>query len=42
LEQQDTKGTVLIKNAKELMNYSKSEEEFAEKIIKGVADTGAK
>lgn len=31
---------MLIKNAKELMNYSKSEEEFAEGIIKSVADSG--
>lgn len=32
--QGDTKGTVLIKNANELLNYSKSEEEHAEKIVK--------
>jgi len=37
---QDTKGTVLIKNAKELLNYTKSEEDFAEKIVKGIAEAG--
>ena len=36
----DTKGTVLIKNAKELLNYTKSEEEHAERIVKGIADAG--
>jgi hypothetical protein len=30
---------VLIKNAKELLNYNKSEEEMAEKIVKGIAVT---
>ena len=29
-QQSDTKGTVLLKSAKELMNYTKSEEEHAE------------
>jgi T-complex protein 1 subunit theta len=36
----ETKGTVLIKNANELLNYTKSEEEHAEKIIKSIADAG--
>ena len=36
----DTKGTVLFKNADELLNYTKSEEEAMEKFIKGVADAG--
>jgi len=31
---------VLLKSAKELMNYTKSEEEHAEKVIKAIADTG--
>jgi T-complex protein 1 subunit theta len=36
----DTKGTVLIKNADELLNYTKSEEDHAEKIVKSIADAG--
>lgn len=39
-QSQETKGTVLIKNANELLNYTKSEEELAEKIVKGIADAG--
>lgn len=31
--QSDTKGTVLIQNANELLNYSKGEEELAEKFV---------
>ncbi len=31
--QSETKGTVLIQNAKELLNYSKGEEELAEKFV---------
>jgi len=38
----DTKGTVLIKNAEELQNYSKSEEAKMEEIIKSIADSGCK
>jgi len=34
------KGNVLIKNAEELMNYSKSEEEAMAKAVKELADTG--
>ena len=41
-QQSDTKGTVLIKSAKELMNYTKTEEEHAEKIIRSIADAGVK
>lgn len=37
----ETKGTILIKNANELLNYTKSEEEHAEKVIKSIADSGA-
>jgi len=39
-QQSDTKGTVLLKTAKELMNYTKSEEEHAEKVIRSIADSG--
>lgn len=38
----ETKGTVLIKNAEELKNFSRGEEELLEKQIKSIADTGAK
>ncbi|GAX82224.1 hypothetical protein CEUSTIGMA_g9652.t1 [Chlamydomonas eustigma] len=38
----DTKGTVLIKNAAELENYSKDEENKLEEYIKKIADTGCK
>lgn len=40
--QTETKGTVLIKSAAELMNFSKGEENLLEAQIKAVADTGAK
>ncbi|XP_071479827.1 T-complex protein 1 subunit theta-like [Diadema antillarum] len=36
----ETKGTVLIKSAAELMNYSKGEENALENQIKAIADTG--
>lgn len=38
----ETKGTVLIKSAEELKNFSRGEEELLEKQIKAVVDTGAK
>ncbi|KAF5829991.1 chaperonin complex component [Dunaliella salina] len=38
----DTKGTVLIKTAEELENYSKSEESKLEEYIKNIANTGVK
>ncbi|ESO94856.1 hypothetical protein LOTGIDRAFT_189106 [Lottia gigantea] len=38
--QTETKGTVLIKDAKELLNYSKGEENQVEEHIKAIADTG--
>lgn len=38
----ETKGTVLIRSAEELENYSKSEEARIEEIIKSIADAGAK
>ncbi|XP_033635398.1 T-complex protein 1 subunit theta-like [Asterias rubens] len=36
----ETKGTVLIKSATELLNYSKGEENSLELQIKGIADAG--
>jgi T-complex protein 1 subunit theta len=38
----EAKGTVLIKNAEELMNYNKSEERKMEEIVESIANTGAK
>ncbi|KAJ8955784.1 hypothetical protein NQ314_006851 [Rhamnusium bicolor] len=40
--QTETKGTVLIKTADELMNFSRGEENLLELQIKLIADTGAK
>lgn len=40
--QTETKGTVLIKSAEELKNFSKGEENLLETQIKAIADTGAK
>lgn len=34
-------GTVLIKNAEELMNFSKGEENLMEAQVKAIADAGA-
>lgn len=36
----ETKGNVLIKNAEDLMNYSKSEEEAMDKCVREIAETG--
>lgn len=38
----ETKGTVLIKSAEELVNFSKGEENVLEAQIKAIADSGAK
>lgn len=38
----EAKGTVLMKNAEDLMGYNKSEEVKMEEIIKSIADTGTK
>ena len=38
----ETKGTVLIKSAEELMNFSKGEENLLEAQIKSIADTGVR
>lgn len=40
--QTETKGTVLIKTAQELTDFSKGEENMLEKQIKEIADSGAK
>lgn len=40
--QTETKGTVLIKTAKELTDFSRGEENLLEQQIKAIADTGAK
>ncbi|KAF5927568.1 hypothetical protein HPG69_016207 [Diceros bicornis minor] len=37
----ETKGTVLIKTAEELMNFSKGEENLMEAQVKAIADSGA-
>ena len=39
--QTETKGTVLIKSAKELTDFSRGEEQLLEKQIKAIADSGA-
>jgi T-complex protein 1 subunit theta len=36
----DTKGTVLIKNADDLLNYTKGEEDHCEKIVKEIVESG--
>eukprot|EP00164_Ancoracysta_twista_P002001 GFYU01002639.1.p1 GENE.GFYU01002639.1~~GFYU01002639.1.p1 ORF type:complete len:544 (+),score=202.27 GFYU01002639.1:100-1731(+) len=38
----ETKGTVLINTSKELMEFTKGEEDSMEKAIKDIAETGAK
>lgn len=38
----ETKGTVLIKSAEELKNFSRGEEELLEKQIKSIVETGVK
>lgn len=40
-QEAETKGTILIKNADDLLNFTKTEEVFAEKLVKGVVDSGA-
>lgn len=41
ITQTETKGTVLIKTADELMNFSRGEESLLETQIKAIADSGA-
>lgn len=38
----ETKGTVLIENAEQMMTYSRSEEDKMEQYIKGIYDSGAR
>lgn len=40
MQQGETKGTILLTNADELENYSKTEEDKFEQFIKGLADAG--
>lgn len=40
--QTETKGTVLLKNADEMLNFTRGEEQHLEKIIKEIADSGVK
>merc|ERR1719453_1080861 len=42
MAQTETKGTVLIRTAEELMNYNKTEERALEQIVKEIADAGVK
>ena len=42
MAQTETKGTVLIRSADELLNYNKTEERALEKVVKEIADSGAK
>lgn len=37
----ETKGNLLIKNSEDLISFSNSEELFAEKMIKGIVESGA-
>jgi T-complex protein 1 subunit theta len=40
MQQGETKGTVLLKNADDLLNYTKTEEDMFEQFIKGLAEAG--
>lgn len=42
LAKPESKGTVLIKTAEQLKNYTLEEEKQMEKIVKEIADSGAK
>lgn len=42
IAQSETKGTVLIKNAEEMLNFTTGEEKHVEKIVKEIADSGVK
>ncbi|EMD33038.1 hypothetical protein CERSUDRAFT_118441 [Gelatoporia subvermispora B] len=42
IAQTETKGTVLLKNAEEMLNFTTGEEQHLEKIIKEIADSGVK
>jgi len=38
--QSDEKSTVLLKNAEDLKNYTKGEEDHVESVVKSIADSG--
>ncbi len=40
MQQGETKGTILLKNAEDLLNYTKTEEDKMEAFIKSLADVG--
>jgi len=40
MQQGETKGTVLLKNADDLLNYTKGEEDKFEGFVKGLAEAG--
>lgn len=40
VETAETKGTIVIKTAEELLNYNKSEEQLSYKFVKSIADSG--
>ncbi|KAH8826807.1 chaperonin Cpn60/TCP-1 family [Flagelloscypha sp. PMI_526] len=42
IAQTETKGTVLLKNADEMLNFTTGEEKHMEKIFKEIADSGVK
>ncbi|RKP22219.1 chaperonin Cpn60/TCP-1 family, partial [Syncephalis pseudoplumigaleata] len=42
ISQTETKGTVLIRNAEEMLNFSRGEEQSLERAIKELADAGVK
>ncbi|KAF9520911.1 hypothetical protein BS47DRAFT_1323452 [Hydnum rufescens UP504] len=42
ISQTETKGTVLLKNAEEMLNFTTGEEDHMEKIFKEIADSGVK
>ncbi|KZT36936.1 T-complex protein 1 [Sistotremastrum suecicum HHB10207 ss-3] len=42
ISQTETKGTVLLKNADEMLNFTTGEEKHMEKIFKEIADSGVK
>ncbi|ORZ03798.1 T-complex protein 1 theta subunit [Syncephalastrum racemosum] len=42
IQQTETKGTVLIHNAQEMLNFSKDEEKHIEKMFQELADAGVK
>ena len=40
LESGETKGTVMVENADQLLDFSKSEEKLAEELVKGIVELG--